>query len=218
LVTYTFGFSKDYVKHIQFKSLTNSGEITAKVEILKSTSSLVTKAPPDIVYKNLNVWVGNLGWFTEKNVADPVITFSVEKSWAENNNINLNSISLYNFNENTWKKISTEKIDGNSTMLYFKASLPVGPLGPMSISGQPVEALPGGQPPDDVKAETPKMTYVPYVQIAAPTSVPTHAILPVDTPVTWTSTWEQNVPGFQILSCLSAIAIIALLLCGRRRE
>ncbi|MCK5722060.1 MAG: PGF-pre-PGF domain-containing protein [Gammaproteobacteria bacterium] len=79
-VSYIFHLDGNVVRYINFTGLTNSGTIASKVEILNHTSTLVDSTPPDIVYKNLNIWVGNLGWANPENIASPTINFFVEKS------------------------------------------------------------------------------------------------------------------------------------------
>ena len=124
--------------------MSSSGKTAAKVEILNHTSSLVDKDAPDVVFKNLNVWVGNMGWFSENNVKDPTFTFMVDRTWVKNNRIDLSTISLYSYNNSvaTWEKISTEMIEEDPNRYYFNASLPTrGILGPMAISGRVSEVL-----------------------------------------------------------------------------
>ena len=48
--------------------------------MLKEKSTLVSGLPSDEVYKSLNIWVGNSGFATPKNIEKAVICFKVEKS------------------------------------------------------------------------------------------------------------------------------------------
>ena len=156
-VKYNFTLDCNCVKHIEFTGLTNTGIVVAKIDILDHTSPLVDKDAPNIVFKNLNVWVGNIDYFSEINIKDPTITFMVDKSWVNDNNIILNTISLYSYNKATkaWEKMSTEKISEDSLFYIFKASLPIrGNLGPMAISGKesliiPSHVLPTSTPSQD---------------------------------------------------------------------
>ncbi len=138
-VSYSFEFDCNYVKYINLTGIASSGKIAAKVETLNHTSSLVDIPAPDIVFKNLNVWAGNMGWFSENNVKNPTIMFMVDRTWVTNNDIKLNTITFYSYNDGTanWEKMSTQKISEDSGSYYFKASLPIrGTLGPMAISGR----------------------------------------------------------------------------------
>ncbi|MCG7848437.1 MAG: TIGR04279 domain-containing protein [ANME-2 cluster archaeon] len=200
-VSFYFEFDCNYVKYINLTGVASSGKIAAKVETLNHTSSLVDIPAPDIVFKNLNVWAGNMGWFSETNVKDPTIMFMVDRSWVNNNGIILNTISFYSYNDvtNNWEKRSTQKISEDSNSYYFKASLPIrGNLGPMAISGRSTSAPVHPSP-------TIKPTITPQ---------PTPEIVP--TPVIWTGIWKEKVPGFQVLTAL--FVLIALYISRKRRN
>jgi len=202
-VSYGFHLDGNIVRYINFTGLTYSGTIASKVEILNHTSSLVDCTPSDIVYKNLNVWDGNMGWFSETNVKDPTIMFMVDRSWVNNNGIILNTISFYSYNDvtNNWEKMSIQKIGEDSNSYYFKASLPIrGNLGPMAISGRSTSA-----------PVPPFTTIKPTI-----TPQPKPEIVPGATPVTWTGIWTEEVPGFHVLTAL--FVLIALCVSSRRRN
>ena len=210
-VKYNFTLECNYVQHIEFTGLTSAGKVAAKVEMLNHTSTTVDKDAPDIVFKNLNVWVGNMGYFSENNVKDPTITFKVNRSWVNDNDIILNTISFYSHNDdtNTWEKMSTRKIGEDSTSYQFKASLPIrGTLGPMAISGKELVYI-----PTPVPTPTPTPVVTPTQNI---TENLTLEITSNATPVTWTGTWKAKVPGFQALAAL--IALTTLYFISRRRD
>ena len=123
-VSYNFHLDGNVVRYINFTGLTNSGTITSKVEILDHTSTLVDSTPPNIVYKNLNIWVGNLGWANPENIASPSINFFVEKSWITENNIDNSTIRLNRYNDGEWNPLDTEKMGEDEDNLYFEAQTP----------------------------------------------------------------------------------------------
>ncbi len=208
-VKYNFKLEGNYVQHIEFTGLTSAGKVAAKVEILNHTSTIVEKDAPNIVFKDLNVWVGNIGYFSNNNIKDPTITFIVDRSWVRDNDIILNTISFYSYNDRTtiWEKMSTQKIGEDSTSYLFKASLPIrGSLGPMAISGKDLVYA-----PTSVPTPTPVITPTPNIA-----EHPTPEITPTTIPVTWTGTWKAKVPGFQLLAAL--IVLITLYLISRRRD
>jgi len=123
-LSYYFHLDGNVVRYINFTSLTNSGTIASKVEILNHTSTLVDSTPPDIVYKNLNIWVGNLGWANPQNIASPTINFFVEKSWVTENNIDESTIRLNRYNNGQWNRLDTEKMGEDEDNLYFDAQTP----------------------------------------------------------------------------------------------
>lgn len=212
-VKYNFILDGNYVEHLEFTGLTSAGRIAAKVEILNHTSTIVDKDAPDIVFKNLNVWIGNMGYFSEKNVKDPTITFKVDRSWITENDIILNTISFYSFNDDTniWEKMSTQKISEDSSLYHFKASLPIrGSLGPMAISGREAIIIPPSEPtanPGGLGMITPPQNIIEQ---------PTLEITTTAIPVTWTGTWKEKVPGFQLLTAL--FALMTLFFISRRRD
>ncbi|MDF1530965.1 MAG: PGF-pre-PGF domain-containing protein [ANME-2 cluster archaeon] len=208
-VSYSFEFDCNYVKYINFTSIASSGKIAAKVETLDHTSSLVDIPAPDIVFKNINVWAGNMGWFSENNIEDPTIMFSVERTWVTENDIKLNTITFYSYNDVTgdWEKMSTRKTGEDSGSYQFTASLPIrGILGPMAISGRSSSA-----------SLLPFPTFSPTI---TPTqtvpSKPTPEIVPGMTPITWTGLWKEEVPGFQVLIALFVLVVLSV--TGRRRD
>jgi PGF-pre-PGF domain-containing protein len=123
-VSYIFHLDGNVVRYINFTGLTNSGTIASKVVILDHTSTLVDSTPPDIVYKNLNIWVGNLGWANPENIASPNINFFVEKSWVNKNNIDNSTIRLNRYKDGEWNPLDTEKIGEDVDYLYFEAQTP----------------------------------------------------------------------------------------------
>ena len=150
-----------------------------------------------------------MGYFSEKNVKDPTITFKVDRSWVTENDIILNTISFYSFNDDTniWEKMSTQKISEDSSLYHFKASLPIrGSLGPMAISGREAIIIPTGEPTPTPVITPPNNIIEQY----------TPEITPIATPVTWTGTWKAKVPGFQLLTAL--FALMTLFFISRRRD
>ncbi|MCL7413637.1 MAG: PGF-pre-PGF domain-containing protein, partial [ANME-2 cluster archaeon] len=200
-VSYSFEFGCNYVKYINLTSVASSGKIAAKVETLNHTSSLVDIPVPDVVFKNVNVWAGNMGWFSENNVQDPTIMFRVERTWVTENDITLNTITFYSYDDSTaaWEKMSTRKTGEDPDSYYFTASLPNrGTLGPMAISGRSSSASPPPFP-------TISPTITPTQTIP---SGPTPEIVPDMKPVTWTGVWKEEVPGFQVFIALFMLIII----------
>jgi len=123
-ISYNYKFECNLVEFINFTALTSSGEIPAKVEILKNTSTLVDIPPPGIVFKNLNIWVGNYGWATEKNIKDTEIVFKVDRSWVSQNNIDESTITMYRYDGGAWYPLTTTKVRDDDSYLYFTAKTP----------------------------------------------------------------------------------------------
>jgi PGF-pre-PGF domain-containing protein len=107
------------VMYINFTGLTNAGLIPAKVEMLYDTSSLVNYEPLDEVYKNLNMWLGKKGWANPKNIENATITFKVNKTWIDDNNILISNIIMNRYYEGHWHPLTTSLIDCDDDYCYF---------------------------------------------------------------------------------------------------
>ncbi|MCD4845030.1 MAG: PGF-pre-PGF domain-containing protein, partial [Methanosarcinales archaeon] len=122
-VSYDFDSEGNIVGYINFTGYTTAGTVPAKVDILSHTSSLVNYAPLDIVYKNLNIWVGNKGWANSKNIANATISFNLEKSWITENNIDRSTIKMERYYNGKWNKLETTLIDQDAKYLYFESKI-----------------------------------------------------------------------------------------------
>ena len=123
-ISYSFDLDSNIVQYVNFTGLISAGSIATKVEILNDTSTLVDHVQPDIVYMNLNIWVGNTGWATEKNIAGATVVFTVDKSWIIENNIDESSIAFYRYSDNNWNKLVIIKIAEDANSLQFEAEIP----------------------------------------------------------------------------------------------
>ncbi len=183
-VSFIFDLEGNIVRHINFTALNSAGTVAAKVEILDNTSTLVSTPPPYEIYKNLNIWVGNYGWATEKNMADTTVSFMVEKSWVTDNNIDETTIALYRYSDDTWHELVTRKVTEDSNSFYFEAETPG--FSPFAVTGKTI-GEPGGE------------------GIIEPTV--TAEKTPIPTP-----TEKKGIPGFSLFAGLSVLLIAVQLL------
>jgi PGF-pre-PGF domain-containing protein len=123
-VCYHFVSEGNIISTINFTGMRTSGIIPARVEMLNNTSSLVNYAPLDMVYKNLNIWVGNLGWANPENIANATVDFKIEKLWVIRNNINESSIRMNRYEDGKWNILVTSLIGQDTQYLYFKSEIP----------------------------------------------------------------------------------------------
>jgi len=184
-ISYSFELECNIVQYVNFTGLTSAGKIITKVEILNDTSTLVDNPPSDIVYKNLNIWVGNAGWATNRNIADATVVFTVEKSWITENNIDESSIAFYRYSDNNWDMLLTRKVNEDYNRLYFEAETPG--FSPFAVTGKELEGETGGE------------------GIIEPTV--TAEKTPAPTP-----TEEKGMPGFGLFAGLSILLIAGQLL------
>jgi PGF-pre-PGF domain-containing protein len=133
---------------VSFDSKKTAGKTTTIVEMLKAKSTLVSGLPSDEVYKFLNIWVGNSGFATEKNIENAVLCFKVEKSWIQDKKIDKSSITLNRYSDMTWSKLPTSLSSEDDKYLYFTAKTPG--FSPFAISGK-TTALETIQPTADKK-------------------------------------------------------------------
>ena len=183
-ISYRFDLEGNIAKHINFTALKSAGTVAAKVEILNNTSTLVSTPPPNEIYTNLNIWVGNAGWGTERNIADATVVFTVDKSWITKNNIDESSIALYRYSDDTWHKLVTRKISEDANSLQFEAETPG--FSPFAVTGKTM-----GEPRGEGIIE-PTVT-------AEKTPAPT-------------PTEEKGIPGFGLFAGLSVLLIAVELL------
>jgi PGF-pre-PGF domain-containing protein len=121
-----FDFTKNAtcVVYVGFDAIKNAGKTTTIVEQLKGKSSLVSQLPDGEVYKSFNVWVGNSGYATSKNIQNPVICFKVEKSWIQDKAILPDSIALNRYSDKNWEKLAVNPSGEDDDFLYFLADVP----------------------------------------------------------------------------------------------
>lgn len=112
------------VTGITFVSGTSAGTVTGKVEVLKSMPETVLEGPKGEVYQYMNIVLGSKTFGESGAFKGAVIDFKVPHAWMEENSINEASIVLNRFNNNSWVKLSTEKIREDNDFLYYRAETP----------------------------------------------------------------------------------------------
>lgn len=120
-----FDFSKNAtcVVYVSFDSKKTLGKTTTIAEMLKNKSALVSELPAGEVYKSFNVWVGNGGIASSKNIENPAICFKVEKSWLQDKSIDLSSITLNWCNDKKWEQLPVNMSGEDASYLYFTANV-----------------------------------------------------------------------------------------------
>jgi len=125
-VDFNFTNNATCVESITFRSTKTVGKTTTIVEELKNKSSLVSELPEGIVYKSFNIWVGNGGYGTSKNIESPSVSFKVNTSWVDESNINRSSIILdwYDDEKKEWMELPVSLTGEDDQFLYFTANVP----------------------------------------------------------------------------------------------
>jgi PGF-pre-PGF domain-containing protein len=122
-VKFDFPRNATPVVYVSFDSKKTLGKTTTIAEMLKGKSSLVTELPAGEVYKSFNVWVGNGGVASSKNIENPVLCFKVEKFWLQNKSIDPASIAINRYNDKKWEQFSGNMSGEDSEYLYFTTSV-----------------------------------------------------------------------------------------------
>ncbi len=120
-IKFNFTRNATCVVYVGFYAKKTLGKTTTIVEMLKNKSTLVSELPSGEVYKSFNIWVGNGGIATSKNIENPIVCFKVEKSWIQDKNIDQSSITLNMYNDTKWDLLSTSLSGEDDTCLYFIA-------------------------------------------------------------------------------------------------
>jgi PGF-pre-PGF domain-containing protein len=120
-----FDFTKNAtcVVYVGFDAKKTAGKITTIAEQLKNKSSLVSGIPEGEVYKYFNIWVGNSGFASSKNIENPVIGFKVEKSWLQNNSVDPASITLNRYDDDKWEQFQVNMLGEDAKYLYFRSDV-----------------------------------------------------------------------------------------------
>jgi len=86
-VRFDFTRNATPVISVEFDPQKSAGKTTTIVEMLKNRSVLVSSLPECKVYRHINIWVGNEGFATPRNIENALLNFRVEKSWFPENGI-----------------------------------------------------------------------------------------------------------------------------------
>ena len=76
--------------------------------------------PPELVYMNLNIWVGTFGYATPKNIKHAEVIFKVPIEWMEANNIDPDSIEMMRYDDG-WQSLPTRKLGGYNNYILYEA-------------------------------------------------------------------------------------------------
>ena len=123
-VQFDFAKNATCVVYISFDAKRTFGKTTTIAEMLKGKSALVSELPSGEVYKSFNIWVGNGGIATSKNIENPIVCFKVEKSWIQDKKIDPASITLNMYNDTKWGQLAVEPSGKDDKFLYFTAKTP----------------------------------------------------------------------------------------------
>jgi len=185
--TYSFTTPDLGVYMISVTPAENAGSVSARVDLLKDTSTIVDLAPDGVVYKNVNIWLGTSGFATSENIRDAVIRFKVSRDWPSAHSVD--SIVLMQYTGGNWVELKTVKIGESDGDILYESS--TDHFSCFAIVGKAKEMpVVPDKPTDEVPSE-----------VVQPTPEPTEE--------------EGKSPGFGALYTL--IGILATVFLFRRR-
>jgi PGF-pre-PGF domain-containing protein len=198
-VKFDFAKKATCVVYVSFDAKKTTGKTTSNVEMLRGKSMLVPALPSGIIYKSLNIWVGNAGFATPTNIENAVICFKVEKAWIKDKKIDPDSITLYRYNDGKWNKLETSLSEEDNKYLYFIAKTPG--FSPFVIKGESTTKEAGNE-------TVPKNNTLNSGENITPGAEP-------KTP-TEKNTENSKIPGFKVV--YGIISLCTLLLYKKTRH
>ncbi|HJH28804.1 MAG TPA: PGF-pre-PGF domain-containing protein [Methanosarcinaceae archaeon] len=123
-ISYKFDNPINPIAYVNYTALNNAGSISTTIEVLKSTSALVSSVPSGKVYKNMNIWVGLFGYANEANIKDNVVGFKVTRTWLHEYNILQSTVRLNRYTSGAWQSLPTTKTSEDKTYVYFESKTP----------------------------------------------------------------------------------------------
>jgi hypothetical protein len=129
-------------------------------------------APEGNVYKYLEIVAEKV---TNDNITSAAITFKVEKSWIENENIDPNTVTLRRYHSGQWQDLVTDKIREDNTYIYYVAVTPGFSI--FAVSGSRAETSTAGPPGITPTMPTQPFSAVPPVLLVAVTAIMLIAVI-----------------------------------------
>ncbi len=158
-VAFTFKSPELAIHQILITGKESENDVTVRVESLKNTSKLVSRAAPGTVYVNTNVWVNS------KKITGVTLKFRVTNAWITGSNVQKENIKLLRWSDNDWKALNTTVLTRDDTYTYFEAQS-------AGLSSFAVSAMKEGQVPVETTLPSTKVT-TPATNASTPGKKPT---------------------------------------------
>jgi len=190
LTSYRFTHAKNPIMFVNITGNTSLGIITALIEVLKDTSTLVKVKPEGLVYKYVNIWVGTSGFATPKNIKEALIKFRIDNAWLSTNGVAASDIILVKWDGTNWINLETKVLSKDDTNTYFEGKT-------KSFSPFAITARVNGETVSQTSQISAEKTPVGQ-QSATPAPVPT-----------------RKTPGFELVFAIATISTAFML---RKRD
>lgn len=122
-VTYEFTRPGNDIRSVNFYALKNAGEIKSTIEVLHNRSRLVHSAPAGLVYRYINIWVGNAKFATEANIRDPRVQFQVSNAWMADMDVQPEDISLQRYDGNAWELLPVKSVNSTADYTVYESDV-----------------------------------------------------------------------------------------------
>jgi len=119
--TFSFNNPVSGILGLSFTSQQYSGNVIVRIEVLDGTSG---KIPDGEVYQQMNILVGNERFESGSNINGASLNFRVPRSWVQENNIDVSTITINRFHNDEWNALPTEMTYEDEEYYYFTAETP----------------------------------------------------------------------------------------------
>ena len=210
IISYKFDDPINPILYANYTALNNAGSISTTIEVLNHTSAMVSSAPSDKVYKNVNIWVGKAGYANEANMKDLAVGFRVTRVWLHENNILQSTVRLNRYASGAWQSLPTTKTSEDTTYVYFESQTPG--FSPFAITGQSSsgQAIPIGDIPVSTTTDSSTEDTLDESSQTESQEPVTSEETPVDT--------SESIPFIGSGIVVSCFAIAAILISVLRRS
>ena len=122
-IIYDFSGNSTCILFIEYDAEKTFLKATTTVEELKSKSVFIPKLPLGIIYKLVNIQIGDKGVELFTSLKNGLIGFRVKKAWIHDKNVKESMIVLQRYNKK-WEPLDTEKIGEDTDYIYFRSKTP----------------------------------------------------------------------------------------------
>ena len=203
-VKFEFPRNATSVIYVSFDAKKTLGKTTTIAELLKGKSSLVSELPAGEIYKSFNVWVGNGGVASSKNIENAILCFKVEKSWLQNKSIDPASIALNRYSDKKWELLPVKMSGEDSKYLYFMVN--VSGFSSFAITGRAKSTSEQQETSDNQKVSKQPDEKLPSIGSVQLTSDPNDTVIKGGN--------EKKTPGFEMV--LGIICLLGVFLYQRK--
>lgn len=122
-VTYEFTRPGNDIQSVSFYALKNAGEVKSTIEVLHNRSRLVNSAPEGLVYRYINIWVGNAAFATEANIKEPRVQFRVNNAWMADMDVQPEEVRLQRYDGTAWELLPVTSVNSTADYTVYESDV-----------------------------------------------------------------------------------------------